>query len=677
MAYLSNAGLTKLVELMNTTFATKDELAANNKNTSRTIEFIKTTNTAAGAALTGVTEDATLYDGKTIFLFLTYAAGTNATLNLTLAGGTTTGAKPLYYTGTSRMTTHYGAGSVISLTYVESVDGWRRADYINSNTYDRTLLNDVRVTAGSNGIFQYSLIMQNASGTWESLTTTSGTGTTKARNTHGFRYDKIWYYAYSNNIAKDALTSNDYIYSNTQVTFTYSSNCGTTLVANKPIYLVGTIGSDNLFYLDTTWWAQTEPTEEDGKIYIYLGQAYNTSAIYFVMDNPLFEYRNGKFQLYADANHTHASDAINALTGYSKPSSTSALAVSDTLNAALGKLEKALDGKQASGSYAAASHTHNYAGSASAGGPATSVAIAAASTNADRYVWFSDSSDSKKPVYDADFKYNPSTSNLTITSINGVAVGAAPKFTDTTYTNFVKSGSGAKAGLVPAPSTTAGTTKYLREDGTWTVPPDTDTKVGSGITLTGYTKPSSTSAVAATDTINAAIGKLEKALDSKQASGSYLTAHQTIKQNGVTGATRNCYGACTTAAATAAKAVSITAGTPTLEAGLKVTVKFNNANTASTPTLNVNSLGAKNIFHKGAKITSGDNKALLAGVCDFVYDGTQFHLVGNYIDIPAAMSATEATTGTATTARTISAKVLNDLIDAKIAAITDADEVSY
>ena len=41
------------------------------------------------------------------------------------------------------------------------------------------------------------------------------------------------------------------------------------------------------------------------------------------------------------------------------------------------------------------------------------------------------------------------------------------KFTDTTYSNFVKSGTGAKAGLVPAPSTTAGTTKYLREDGAW------------------------------------------------------------------------------------------------------------------------------------------------------------------------------------------------------------------
>lgn len=47
------------------------------------------------------------------------------------------------------------------------------------------------------------------------------------------------------------------------------------------------------------------------------------------------------------------------------------------------------------------------------------------------------------------------------------------KDTNTTYSNFVKSGSGAKAGLVPAPSTTAGTTKYLREDGTWTVPTNT------------------------------------------------------------------------------------------------------------------------------------------------------------------------------------------------------------
>lgn len=53
------------------------------------------------------------------------------------------------------------------------------------------------------------------------------------------------------------------------------------------------------------------------------------------------------------------------------------------------------------------------------------------------------------------------------------ALGYTPPTTNTTYSNFVKSGSGAAAGLVPAPSTTAGTTKYLREDGTWQVPPNT------------------------------------------------------------------------------------------------------------------------------------------------------------------------------------------------------------
>lgn len=54
--------------------------------------------------------------------------------------------------------------------------------------------------------------------------------------------------------------------------------------------------------------------------------------------------------------------------------------------------------------------------------------------------------------------------------------------TNTTYSNFVKSGSGAKAGLVPAPSTTAGTTKYLREDGTWQVPPDNNTTYSAAST---------------------------------------------------------------------------------------------------------------------------------------------------------------------------------------------------
>lgn len=46
-------------------------------------------------------------------------------------------------------------------------------------------------------------------------------------------------------------------------------------------------------------------------------------------------------------------------------------------------------------------------------------------------------------------------------------------------------------------------------DGTATWGSDNDTTVGYGITLTGYTKPSTSSAIAETDTVNEAIGKLE------------------------------------------------------------------------------------------------------------------------------------------------------------------------
>lgn len=109
--------------------------------------------------------------------------------------------------------------------------------------------------------------------------------------------------------------------------------------------------------------------------------------------------------------------------------------------------------------------------------------------------------------------------------------------------------------------------------------------------------------------------------------------HQTIKQDGVTGATGNHFGVCSTGASTAAKTVSITSGDVTLETGLRVIVKFTYANTATTaPTLNVNSKGAKNIYHNGAQITTGANKSLLAGTVEFVYDGTQWQLVGNYLD---------------------------------------------
>ena len=95
------------------------------------------------------------------------------------------------------------------------------------------------------------------------------------------------------------------------------------------------------------------------------------------------------------------------------------------------------------------------------------------------------------------------------------------------------------------------------------------------------------------------------------------------------------YGTCSTAAATAAKAVSISSYT--IVAGGIVVVKFDNAVPANA-TLNVTSKGAKAIHYKGAAITAGVIKA--GDTCTFMYS-TYYHLIsidrwGSDIDALAA-----------------------------------------
>lgn len=85
------------------------------------------------------------------------------------------------------------------------------------------------------------------------------------------------------------------------------------------------------------------------------------------------------------------------------------------------------------------------------------------------------------------------------------------------------------------------------------------------------------------------------------------------------------YGACSTAAGTAAKTVSLT--NFTLATGARITIKFTVTNTAASPTLNVNGTGAKPIVYRGSAISAGYLAA--NRVYEFVYDGTNYALVGD------------------------------------------------
>lgn len=100
---------------------------------------------------------------------------------------------------------------------------------------------------------------------------------------------------------------------------------------------------------------------------------------------------------------------------------------------------------------------------------------------------------------------------------------AVPPDNNTTYSNFVKSGSGAKSGLVPAPSTTAGTTKYLREDGTWQTPSNTWRGIQDNLTSTS-----------ATESLSAKQGKnLKTSVDNKIIKNSSSTAPTTQDNGGI------------------------------------------------------------------------------------------------------------------------------------------------
>ena len=112
------------------------------------------------------------------------------------------------------------------------------------------------------------------------------------------------------------------------------------------------------------------------------------------------------------------------------------------------------------------------------------------------------------------------------------------------------------------------------------------------------------------------------------ASASKLATKRTI--NGVQfdgSANIHHYGACSTAAGTAAKTVALSGFV--LATGAEITVKFSATNTAANPTLNVNSTGAKPIRYKNAAVPSGyivANKTYR-----FVYDGTYWQIVGDVI----------------------------------------------
>ena len=114
------------------------------------------------------------------------------------------------------------------------------------------------------------------------------------------------------------------------------------------------------------------------------------------------------------------------------------------------------------------------------------------------------------------------------------------------------------------------------------------------------------------------------------------------------------YCTCYTASNTANKTVTVTGFV--LETGARVTVKFLDSNTASNPTLNVDNgsgyTGAKAIMYHGTSSVSGSSNYYRwqsGDIIDFIYDGTNWVMVGWQTYAYYAESATSASTAVSAT----------------------------
>ena len=101
----------------------------------------------------------------------------------------------------------------------------------------------------------------------------------------------------------------------------------------------------------------------------------------------------------------------------------------------------------------------------------------------------------------------------------------------------------------------------------------------------------------------------------------------------------NCcgYTTCTTGASTVAKTASLT--NFILTTGAKIAVKFSHTNTASSPTLNVNSTGAKPIRRYGTT-AAGTNPSTSWGdgeIVELIYDGSSWLMTKGTIDNMASI----------------------------------------
>ena len=246
-------------------------------------ECIVGTQTASTNAWTGRASFPSLQDGQVIMYWLPYAGtSTAATLNLTLSGDGTTGAKAVYINATTRCTTHIAAGNMVQMVYRSNVTigtatytGWWISRALNDNTYDRIRFNNA--VKAKTAISASRLIVGDSGGFFH-----LAAGSV-------FDVDKPILWAVSA-ITAAATGTNNYL-SYPSVTLRNNTSSTWTATQYETLYLSGTLVG-NIFTVGSGDWLTTNPTDES-LTYISLGYMYSTYQMYLYPEHPMYRIVGG------------------------------------------------------------------------------------------------------------------------------------------------------------------------------------------------------------------------------------------------------------------------------------------------------------------------------------------------------------------------------------------------
>ena len=293
-------------------------------------EIVVGTQTAITGTWTGVAGFAQLVDGQQITYWLPYPGSGSATLTLTLSDGTATEAIPCYYSGATRLSTHYVAGNAIHFTYRENAKistttiakGWWADANYDSNYYDR--IRSGAAIKAKTAITAYRLIVGDSTGYFHLAAQVP------------FDMTRSILYAYGA-IAVNASSTNTYLsYPSCYLRYQMATFTG---AVGASCYLVGTLVGST-FTPISSMFTTTVPTTEDGYTYMLLG--LTTSAYYVCLypEHPLFRYVGDAFkplsQVAYEAHEEAQAVQTNLTTAITQTNTAIALKADKTVTDSLG-----------------------------------------------------------------------------------------------------------------------------------------------------------------------------------------------------------------------------------------------------------------------------------------------------------------------------------------------------